>query len=275
MANGRGRALMKSMASSMLATTTMGRMGPKTSSCMAGSDGSTSASTVGAAGNSYSEKPPTAWAQAIPQTPETHVLTDITLLLVRLSPDGHPPAAQQCPDAAELLVPHNAAKIRGFLGVGAEKLHNGRPQGGHQLLLHLQAAEQVIGGQARLPRVEEAAPGHPPGHVLHVAGVRHVAGVLAPQFQCHRGQVLGSGFHDDPSHGCTACGPGEDTSQEESRHGRSSGMWHSGEPPDPQIHPRSSKRSRQQVPNPRSAFSAGRERVLPAGRLPSVTRWAG
>jgi len=46
---GRSRLLMKSMASSILATVMMIRIGPKISSCMAGSEGFTSTSTVGAA----------------------------------------------------------------------------------------------------------------------------------------------------------------------------------------------------------------------------------
>lgn len=46
--SGRSRLLIKSMALSMVATMTMGKMGPKTSSCMIGSEGCTSASTVGA-----------------------------------------------------------------------------------------------------------------------------------------------------------------------------------------------------------------------------------
>lgn len=48
-ARGFSRRLMKSMASSRLLTVTMGRMGPKISSCITGSVSCTSTSTVGAA----------------------------------------------------------------------------------------------------------------------------------------------------------------------------------------------------------------------------------
>lgn len=59
--SGRSRLLMKSMALSMVATMTMGKMGPKTSSCMIGSEGCTSASTVGAAEEETQRHQP--WAE--------------------------------------------------------------------------------------------------------------------------------------------------------------------------------------------------------------------
>lgn len=190
------QALMKVVASSSLVTIKMDNTGPKVSLHITGSSSWTSTGTVGTTGAQTGHPAPD------PARHPPHAccaLTNVAFLLICLSPDGHTPTAQQCLHALELFVPHGAGKVRGIVELRAIELCGGLMQSRHQLL-HIHAAQDVVGCNAGLPRVDEMSSDHPQGHVLHIADVGYVAGFLAPQLQHHRCQVLGSSCHHNPAH---------------------------------------------------------------------------
>ena len=73
-----------------------------------------------------------------------------------------------------------------------------RPQhGAEQLVLDRPHDEHVVGGDARLAGVGEAAPGDPSGGDVDVGVGGDDRRALAAEFECHGCQVLGRRPHDD------------------------------------------------------------------------------
>ncbi len=107
-------------------------------------------------------------------------------------------------DAPQVAGVHDAGVVGAGAGVGAVELADGGDQCVGERLADAAVDEHVVGGDARLPGVEELPPRDPPCCGGHVGVGGHDGGRLPTELEGDGSEVPGSRLHHHPGHASVA-----------------------------------------------------------------------